>query len=271
MIKIKKSDNPPRKLIKEGKDETDTNKKLYDADPDAYQSGKKKFKFKKSIYGHKTVKEQLITEQFGKCCFCEADFTSNSYGDVEHFRPKGGYQQRKNDRVKKSGYYWKAYDWDNLFFSCQVCNSRHKKNYFPLEDENQRAICHHDDIVKERPLLVHPSADDPEQHIGFREEVCFYRDEKGKKSISAFGINRDKLLEARREFLNSVKNNHFLAKLDFENSTPEVKEFILSRFNGTEKEFLELVRKARRFINQAAKASAPFAGMVRHKYPDLPT
>lgn len=270
MIKISKSPKHPDILIRNGRAETGNNKQLYDTDPTAYQTGEKKFKFKSSIYGHKTVKERLISDQFGKCCFCEADFTANGFGDIEHFRPKGGYRQKKSDKIKRPGYYWKAYDWDNLFFSCQVCNSRYKKNYFPLEREAQRAKNHHENIDNERPLLVHPSLDDPESHIGFREEVCCPKDEKGKKSITAYGLNRDKLIETRREYLNNVYNNYIFSRLDLDSITQAEKTSLLERFNCTEEELNILIEKARRFINKAARTGSPFAAMVRHNYPDLP-
>ena len=265
MIKILKSPDHPEILTRKGPAETADNKQLYDNDPSAYQTGEKKFTFKPSIYGHKNVKERLIADQSGKCCFCEADFTANGFGDIEHFRPKGGYRQRKNDRIARPGYYWKAYDWDNLFFSCEVCNSRYKKNYFPLEDETQRAKNHHDDIDKEHPLLVHPSRDEPESHIGFRREVCRPKDKKGEKSIAAYGLNRDTLIENRREYLNKVKHNLIFSKMDTDTKTS-----IREQFNFTEEEMNDLIETARRFINKAARSDSPFAAMVRHNFPDLP-
>ncbi len=269
MIKIKKSDNPPLILTTNGVAEKDSNNTLYDQDPEAYQTGEKKFDIQSNIYGHKTVKEQLKAEQFQKCCFCEAKFTANGFGDVEHFRPKGGYQQKMNGKIKKPGYYWKAYDWDNLFFTCQICNTSYKKNYFPVKDEDQRAISHHDDIAKELPLLIHPALDDPEKHLGFREEVCFDRDEKGKTSLSAFGINRKELLEDRRNYLNNVRDNCVIASL--ESKTIEEKRSLFSCLNMTDQKIEELIINARKFINEAAKDHSPFAAMVRNNFPDLPS
>lgn len=269
MIKVSKSSNPPLVLTGKGRDETENNKQSYDANPTDYHTGKKKFKFKSSIYGHSTVKQQLIDEQSGKCCFCEARFTSNGFGDIEHFRPKGGYLQKKSDKIKRPGYYWKAYDWDNLFFSCEVCNTRYKKNYFPLKEETRRAKSHHDNTGGEQPLLVHPSQDDPETHIGFRREVGFPKDEKGDKSISAYGLNRDALLEKRREFLNNVKNNEIISRLDLENMTTQDKQNILDTFNMSEEELEDLVMKARLFMERAAHPGSPFASMVRHNFPEL--
>jgi hypothetical protein len=168
------------------------------------------------------------------------------------------------------GYYWKTYDWDNLFFSCQVCNTRFKKTYFPLEDESQRAKNHHENIDNERPLLVHPSQDDPESHIGFRKEVCYPKDEKGKESIDAYGINREKLNDIRREYLNNVRHNYFFSGLDLENMTPDEKTSILKSFNTDEEELIEIIETARCFIKKAPRSDSKFASMARHNYPNLP-
>ncbi|HLP48966.1 MAG TPA: hypothetical protein VK186_13520 [Candidatus Deferrimicrobium sp.] len=269
MIKIKKSTNPPQILIQSGQDETEKNKRLFEADPTSYQNRDKNFEIKSSIFGQKTVKVQLITDQFKKCCYCEANFTVNSFGDIEHFRPKGGYVKKGENKITYPGYYWKAYDWDNLFFSCQVCNTRSKKNYFPLEDESKRAKSHHDNIDNESPLLVHPSQDDPELHIGFREEVCYPKDnsEKGKESIVAYGLNRDELLETRREYLNSMRHNYLFSGLEIESMVPGEKAFILKSFNISEEELIELIEEARCIVKKAHRVDSPFASMIRHNFP----
>ena len=89
------------------------------------------------------------------------------YGDVEHFRPKGGYKQRRRGPARRPGYYWLAYDWDNLFYSCQLCNQRFKRNLFPLRDGRRRARSHTHRLDKEEPLLVDPAEQDPSKYIGF--------------------------------------------------------------------------------------------------------
>jgi len=103
----------------------------------AYDAGERDFSFNSDIYGAKSVKNKLKGVQRNKCCFCEARVAHVSHGDVEHFRPKGGFQQDEGDELIKPGYYWLAYDWSNLFLSCQICNQIHKKNLFPLADPTQ--------------------------------------------------------------------------------------------------------------------------------------
>jgi hypothetical protein len=39
------------------------------------------------------IKEALMTTHYGKCAFCESKVRAIAHGDVEHFRPKAGYEQ----------------------------------------------------------------------------------------------------------------------------------------------------------------------------------
>ena len=97
--------------------------------------------FKDQIYADDEVKKQLKSDQFGKCAYCERSLNGD-FGAVEHFRPKGGYQIEDEKYLRKPGYYWLAYDWNNLLYSCSECNTCYKRNFFPLANENQRDIEH---------------------------------------------------------------------------------------------------------------------------------
>lgn len=271
MIRINKSNNIPAKLSGDGVTTTQSIKQLYDNDQTNYLNGQKKFSFSSSIYGHQNVKRQLIEEQYGKCCFCEADFTANGYGDVEHFRPKGGYQQRKSDRVTKPGYYWLAYDWNNLFFSCQICNQRYKKNYFPLENEGVRARNHNDNMDNEIPQLIDPGKGNPENHIGFhpKSEVPYPKDEKGRKSIAGFGLKREKLNEVRRSYLHNFKTNLRWSQIDIDQLSEPLKNEIIGMLGMDEIEFRDLVLEAKRFIVFSTSDNGQFLNMIKSNFPEL--
>ncbi len=168
---------------------------------EAHNAGVVDHKFSSAIYGHKKVKAAVIKDQSGKCLFCEAKIDHAQYGDVEHFRPKGGFNNSNSDPLETPGYYWLAYDWSNLTYGCQICNQVHKKNLFPLLNPLQRARSHHDDVSVEQPTLVNPTLEDPEHFIGFRDEVAFGKDDagRGKTTIEIAGLNRPNLCESRRE------------------------------------------------------------------------
>ena len=179
MIRIQKSANVPAPLDGETSLGGQARQRLIDA----MEAGEELPAFQNSIYGHPIVKEQLIRDQHDKCAYCErADITANFYGDVEHLRPKGGWVQKAGDPLHSPGYYWVAYEWSNLLFSCQTCNQTHKKNQFPLRLGKNRSRSHRDDMTRERPFLIDPTCENPSNYIEFREEVPVGIDRGGRGS-----------------------------------------------------------------------------------------
>ena len=201
MIRIRKPAEPPAVLRTRGLAETVRCKAAYEANSAAYEAGTAKLSFDDGIYGHSAVKESLVLAQHGKCAFCEAKLTHVAYGDVEHFRPKGGYRQHGADPLGRPGYYWLAYEWSNLYLSCQLCNQRFKKNAFPLADAGQRCRNHLGDLAGEDPQFIDPGAEDPEAHIEFAAEQPKARNGslRGEVTIEALGLRRERLRENRFE------------------------------------------------------------------------
>lgn len=201
MIRINKNNTAPAILRNRGVTQTDADKAAYNVSPNDYRSGNKKFEFDGRIYADKSVKNALISAHHGKCCYCESKITHDQPGDVEHFRPKGGFRQTSNNALSRPGYYWLAYAWDNLFFSCEICNRHYKKNMFPLGNPHLRARSHLDDHTKEQPLLIDPGAMNPEDYISFRQECTYaiHGNAVGRTTIEEIGLDRDALDEQRRE------------------------------------------------------------------------
>lgn len=171
----------------------------------SYENGQREFEFDNAIYAHATVKSVLKTMQHNKCCFCESKLSHISYGDVEHFRPKAGYQQSKEEALEKPGYYWLVYDWNNLLLSCQICNQRYKKNLFPLKNPQSRAKNHNENINVETALLINPCLQNPEDYISFdhrAEPYSINNNAMGNATIEIVGLNRSDLTEKRLEILN---------------------------------------------------------------------
>lgn len=242
MIRIRKPNTAPRILRNRGVTQTDADKAAYDGAPQDYRSGDKTFEFKGSIYGAKSVKNALTKAQNEKCCFCEAKVTHVAYGDVEHFRPKGGYRQDPDDPLGRPGYYWRAYAWENLFFSCQLCNQRYKKNLFPLRNPGQRARSHHDDSSAEEALFIDPGAMNPEEFISFRQEYPYAinGNDLGRMTIDALGLDREALAERRRDHLEALR----LVKALADSDSPEAAD-------------------ARAYLQRSIQDSAEYAAMAR--------
>ncbi|MCP4351471.1 MAG: hypothetical protein GY795_38895 [Desulfobacterales bacterium] len=172
-----------------------------------------------SVYRHprlRTALEKLFHE---KCAYCETKITAGSDWDVEHFRPKGSVAENSSH----PGYYWLTYEWTNLYLSCPHCNQRRKDkprwndpttagvkgkgDQFPLESEETRAISHLNDINLEKPLLLDPCTDRPEDHLSFdvMGQISDVNDSrKGITSINVFHLARRRLHDARREIVNET-------------------------------------------------------------------
>ena len=165
-----------------------------------------KFEFDSKIYGAEEVKTALIAMQHEKCAYCEGTFLAFSYGDIEHYRPKGYSQQAKGTRTIRPGYYWLAYDWLNLLFSCERCNRQRKRNLFPLLDPAARARTP-DGVAAEHPLLLDPAGDeDPRDHIRFEGNVPTARTDVGAMTIQCLDLDRVELSGERLEWLKKASS-----------------------------------------------------------------
>ena len=139
--------------------------------------------------------------QHKKCCYCERKREKNRESDIEHFRPKADVTEADAAHM---GYWWLAYDWDNLFFSCRYCNQQFKRNHFPIPDESKRARTPSHALRDEEAFLIDPTLDDPEDHVCFdwypnpdsKDETLTYvrdRTERGRQTIKIAGLNSGEL------------------------------------------------------------------------------
>jgi uncharacterized protein (TIGR02646 family) len=277
MIRIRKSSNTPGVLAASGAMETEKLKTEFQRNPAQYSTRPgiavkniAKMSFDNAIYGSGKVKQQLIQDQHEKCCFCEAKFSDNGYGDVEHYRPKGAYKKRNAKSNTYPGYYWLAYDWNNLMYSCDKCNRKYKKTHFPLGDERTRKPhhLHKNQLSAEDRLLIDPLTEDPAQFITFKEEVPVPKNGsiKGKTSIALYGLER--MNDTRMEYLQLLGG--LLVFYEIDTADNNQVQLAMTCLNLTKKEVLEKVAQAKRFYNAAARDSGKFAYCVRCKFPHLP-
>ena len=163
------------------------------------------------------VRKRLWTYQQEKCCYCEQRRQMKYEGDVEHFRPKA----RVTGDPAHPGYWWLAYSWRNLFFTCKVCNEKHKRNLFPLLD-GKRARAPSDRIALERPTLIDPSKDDPELcidyvwvsgHVPVAKPVGVDEAGRGGASVEIAGLDSRFLNERRGEIIADLEGLVALMRL----------------------------------------------------------
>lgn len=153
------------------------------------------------------LKAHLIDIFHGKCGYCEARFTPISFGDVEHYRPKGRVSEDKDHK----GYYWLAYNPTNYLPACQLCNGPAKRDHFPIEGTRARSEA--DVLDDEKPLLIDPYKDCYEEHLEFLPSTyvsppgtpprlpadVIGKTKKGRYTISTLEIYREPIRQARQQ------------------------------------------------------------------------
>jgi hypothetical protein len=125
---------------------------------------------------------------------------------------------KEKGEMNHPGYYWLAYEWDNLLPSCIDCNrfrklgttanpvvnkadaGAGKADRFPLENEALRTYIPGDEC-NEKSRLINPSEVDPADHFEFLPNGSIVpKSPRGEATLKVFGLNeREDLLEARAD------------------------------------------------------------------------
>ncbi len=161
-----------------------------EADPNAGEQdisrARKALKKAQGKYAHPRIKDALVRMFHGKCAYCESKVTVVTYGQIEHFYPKGQYIDR-------------TFLWGNMLLSCDLCNNpHHKGTRFPLDENGD-------------PLLIDPTSIVPEKHLLFSWDPLagvasvYGKDARGKETVQTFDLNgaggRKELLKSRSEYV----------------------------------------------------------------------
>lgn len=114
---------------------------------------------------YKDVAAQLWRGQDYKCAYCEFR-VQKDYNDVEHYRPKAEANRRPGSH-ETHGYYWLAFTWSNLYFSCPLCNRSYKRTLFPLDHGSVALKENELPQGQENPLLLDPAEENGVEFIEF--------------------------------------------------------------------------------------------------------
>jgi len=149
------------------------------------------------------VRDDLCSAQHSKCSYCERNNLEPAFLPVEHFRPK--LQAMRADGTSDDGYWWLAWTWRNLLFSCQPCNTSFKGVQFPLDSGSGVLIPEQRPPGAERPLLIDPAGEDPIAHIKFTFHPGLPKhrwrplprsgSRRGGETIRDLGLDRPALLD----------------------------------------------------------------------------
>jgi uncharacterized protein (TIGR02646 family) len=143
------------------------------------------------------VRKALEMSFKGKCGYCEMPVEGSTGYEIDSFRPRS--RAVNLDGTLLSDYYWwLVYEWDNLIFSCPTCNKL-KGSRFPIEGTRVPiGEKSEEKLLEERPLLLDPCRDFPEEELIFDEKGKVASDiNRGRVTIDVLGLNRSTLVEAR--------------------------------------------------------------------------
>ena len=199
------------------------------------------------IYRADDVCAQLLADQHNKCCYCECSLTKR-FNDVEHYR-------------YKDHYYWLGHNWDNLLYSCDLCNRVYKNVGFPLARGSVKASSPADDLSLEHPLIINPAHVDPATHIRFRRYEAVHKTPEGKATIEMFDLNnrnggREELLENRKQLYEEyveIKKQILLAQKLL--SLPDTSQEVRNIAN-------EMLISCNRSMELKTSPSTPHSGML---------
>jgi hypothetical protein len=171
----------------------------------------------------------------GHCAYCERHLaTCGQPGAADHFRPKKRVDHLSippsdDSRVKTSlpnqsiiyhpGYFWIAYDWENILPACNACNSGAKGTYFPVahrhcllepissggQESSTYPGYYYPTIAEldqlEEPMLVNPVMQDPGEHLVFGQHGAISSNsDRGQLTIIAFGLEKDGAVRSRSHY-----------------------------------------------------------------------
>ncbi|SEB27626.1 HEPN domain-containing protein [Paenibacillus sp. 276b] len=117
------------------------------------------------------LKDILRQESQNRCVYCRQNVGITSKGNLNNFYPKSLYPAL-------------AYDWDNIFFACDICDRR-KKNTDP--------------ILNGELTILHPVYDDIESQLIEKEDGTIHgNNTKAANTIDLFDLNRQELIDQRQ-------------------------------------------------------------------------
>jgi len=141
------------------------------------------------------IKEHLHNTFHGKCGYCEIKIEGYENGIIDRFRPYDGVRD-KNEYFQDL-YWWLTFEWNNLIYSCKECN-QYKANYFPVKSIRLTSI--ESSVELEKPLLLNPCKDSPEEHFMYDESGNINSvTEQGNQTIQLLRLDRTNLVQGRKD------------------------------------------------------------------------
>jgi uncharacterized protein (TIGR02646 family) len=173
-------------------------------------SRQKKFRFD-PLYRKEEVLDALHRVFHDKCAFCESRLEIAAAAPItHHWRPI----QEAVDvdgTVSRGHYWWLAYEWENIYLSCQRCATA-AGSQFPVERTRASAGTLDLSLLDEDPLLLDPCRDDPTVHLDFLPDGSVRSvSKRGMHTIAIYSLNRAALVSARRQAIDAAVRSRWRA------------------------------------------------------------
>jgi hypothetical protein len=185
------------------------------------------------IHSDWNILKKILKAKCGKKCWYSEAPLDNIV--IDHFRPKNisrNFCLDINDHnhkktLKTKGYYWLAYDIDNLILSSNISNIRTddmsieesqvggKSYYFPLKFENNDFVIADDEscVLGEKHILLKPTKDTDPDLITFDEAgeplpcgISEYQNYRANVSIELYNLKFTDFVDGRQKNWFLVKN-----------------------------------------------------------------
>jgi uncharacterized protein (TIGR02646 family) len=170
---------------------------------------------------------------------------------VEHFRPA-------------SKYWWLAYTWENLFFSCQNCNRWGKNDAFPLANKATKLTAENRAPGNEAPILIDPAMEDPTDFLQFMPDPLSGSWKPRARNNSARGAVTIRVLKLDANDLVELYDDHVETHI-----RPDICEARHALSVGNQAAFLVCWnRLSIRFTQPAMPFSALAYDVVDHFFPE---
>ncbi len=186
----------------------------------------------------------------GKCAYCESSVSGESH-PLDHFRPRQG-AMNGDGGFSPDHYWWLVLDWENLYQCCRECN-QFKGQRFPIAGRRARFPTSGEALARERPLLLDPCRDEPDEHLVFQEDGRVASEtERGQVTIEVLSLNRPDLVERRRKAASELAGEIAKAK-----RAPSAARSLKERLEDPAQGFLGMQRQlARRHVPRVAPTPA---------------
>ena len=164
--------------------------------------------------------KDLATLFSWKCGYCESVVDRLESANVDHFRPKSDSIDLKG-KSSPDGYWWLAYEWQNLRFGCEICNTN-KRNQFPVSGKRAESNAGLRGLAEEHAYLLDPCSDTPDNFLQFDEKghvtgkrgvdiayrnrgEKYWGENRGAITVEILGLNRSELVAKRSRAFADLK------------------------------------------------------------------